>query len=153
MSKAVTYNDYMLNWSLVVITMLSMPIVAQETKPVPKDSVRVAIPGCTKGQIFTAARRTEEEPGSADVPEGTHIRMNGPKQLMAEIKGHEGTMIQITGIMKRGQFKPGGVRIGGVGISAGSPSGVGGQSPSAVGNQAFIDVEGWRPASGSCPAR
>jgi nucleoside-diphosphate-sugar epimerase len=137
----------------VAITLLSMPAFAQETKPVPKDSVRVAIPGCTKGQIFTAARRTEEEPGSADIPEGTHIRMNGPKQLMAEIKGHEGSMIQITGIMKRGQFKPGGVRIGGVGISAGSPSGVGGQSPSAVGNQAFIDVEGWRPATGSCPGR
>ena len=153
MSKAVTYNDYMLNWSLVVITMLSMPIVAQETKLVPKDSVRVAIPGCTKGQVFTAARRTEEEPGSADVPEGTHIRMNGPKTLIAEIKAHEGSMIQITGLMKRGQFKPGGVRIGGVGISAGSPSGVGGQSPSAVGSQAFIDVEGWRPANGSCPGR
>jgi hypothetical protein len=54
----------MLNWAprwveesilAVAITLLSIPIVAQETKPVPKDSVRVAIPGCTKGQIFTAA--------------------------------------------------------------------------------------------------
>ena len=137
-----------------VIAFLSAPLHAQETKPVPKDSVRVAIPGCTKGRIFTAARRTEEEPGSVDIPEGVHLRMNGPKQMMAEIKAHEGSLIQITGIMKRGQFKPGGVRLGGgVGISAGPATGVGGQAPSPVANQMFIDVEGWRPANGSCPGR
>ena len=139
--------------ALVVAIAMGAAIAAQETKPVPKDSVRVFVPGCTKGYMFTAGRRTADEPGSLTVPEGMHLRMNGPKQMIAEIKAHEGSMIQITGIMKRGQFKPGGVRIGGVGISAGSPSGVGGQSPSAVGYQAFIDVEGWRPASGSCPVR
>src|SRR5213594_2606243 len=70
------------------------PLVAQEVKPVPKDSVRVAIPGCTKGQIFTAGRRTADEPSSVDVPEGMHMRMNGPKAMIAEIKAHEGSMIQ-----------------------------------------------------------
>jgi hypothetical protein len=101
---------------------------AQETKPVPKDSVRVAIPGCTKGQIFTAGPRTVEEPGSVNVPEGTHMRMNGPKKLLSEIKGHEGSMIQIIGLMKKGQALPDGVGIGGgVRISPGSPQASGGR--------------------------
>jgi nucleoside-diphosphate-sugar epimerase len=139
---------------ILAIVIGSTPLFAQEAKKVPKDSMRVAIPGCTKGRIFTAARRTEEEPGSVNIPEGTHIRMNGPKDVMAEIKTHEGQAIQITGIMKKGQAAPGGIRLGGgVGISAGPVSGPGGQAPSAVGGQLFIDVEGWRPASGSCPAR
>jgi hypothetical protein len=139
---------------ILALVIGSTSLFAQEAKPVPKNSMRVAIPGCTKGQIFTAARRTEEEPGSVNVPEGTHIRMNGPKKLIAEIKAHEGSMIQVTGIMKRGQAAPGGIRLGGgVGISAGPVSGPGGQTPSAVGGQLFIDVEGWRVANGTCPGR
>src|SRR5262245_16422120 len=86
---------------------LSALLVAQEEKKVPKDSVRVAIPGCAKGYVFTVARRTSDEPGSADIPEGMRLRMNGSKKLMNEIKGHEGQLIQLTGLMKKGQFAPG----------------------------------------------
>jgi hypothetical protein len=127
-------------------------LVAQETKKVPKDSMRVSIPGCVKGQMFTAARRTQDEPGNADVPEGTHIRMNGPKKMMAEIKAQEGSLIQITGLMKKGQYGPG-VRLGGgITVSAGPPTG-GSGIPSPGGGQLMIDIEGWRPANGSCPSR
>ena len=138
----------------IAIAILGGPLVAQETKPVPKDSIRVSIPGCTKGQIFTAGPRTVEEPGSVDIPEGIHLRMNGPKKLMAEIKAQEGSMIQITGIMKRGQYGPEGVGIGGgVRISPGSAPAAGGTAPYAMPRQNFIDVEGWRPAVGFCPKR
>src|ERR1700722_10144972 len=97
----------------VVVAILSGPLVAQETKPVPKDSARAFIPGCTKGFIFTAGHRTEDQAGSAEIPEGMHLRMNGPKKVMAEIKAHEGTMIELTGLVKKGQYKPGGLGIGG----------------------------------------
>jgi len=33
----------------------SAALHAQEAKPVPKDSVRVLVRGCTKGYVFTAA--------------------------------------------------------------------------------------------------
>jgi len=33
-------------------------LAAQEQKPVPKDSVRVFVPGCSKGYVFTAGRRS-----------------------------------------------------------------------------------------------
>jgi hypothetical protein len=82
--------------AVAVAAALSAPAGAQETKPVPKDSMRVTVPGCTKGSVFTAAAKTEDQLGRADIPEGARLRMNAPKKLMAEIKAHEGQMIQIT---------------------------------------------------------
>jgi hypothetical protein len=129
-------------------------LVAQENRPVPKDSVRVFVPGCSKDHMFTVGPRTEDSPGRSDIPQGMHLRMNGPKALMAEIKGHEGSMIEIAGLMKKGQYGPDGVGIGGgVRISPG-PSPVGGslaREPNF--SQVMIDVEGWRPVVGRCPSR
>jgi hypothetical protein len=139
---------------IAVVAVLSGRVVAQEQKPVPKDSVRVSIPGCTKGYIFTAGRRTQDEPGSVNVPEGMHFRMNGPKKMMAEIKAHEGSMIEVTGVTKRGQYKPDGVDIGGGVRVAPGPGFTGGSRPgNPVASQISIDVEGWRPVIGSCPSR
>jgi len=126
---------------------LSAIASAQETKPVPKDSVRVALPGCTKGYVFTAGPRTVDEPGSFSIREGTHLRMNGPKKLMTEIKAHEGSMIEITGLMKKSQYSPG-VTIGGIRIAPG-PAGPGGMAD-PVATQMQIDVEGWRAIAGEC---
>lgn len=133
---------------------LAAGLGAQETKPVPKDSTRVMVPGCTKGMIFTAGRRTEDRPGSADIPEGMHLRMSGPKKMLAEIKAHEGSMVEITGLVKKGQLDPSGVGIGrGVRITPPpSPTGSGMGIGAGV-NQVVIDVEGWRPVAGDCPSR
>jgi len=137
----------------IAIVALSGPLIAQEEKPVPKNSVRVSIPGCTKGQIFTAGRRTADQPGSVDIPEGMHLRMNGPKKMMGEIKAREGSMIEITGLMRKGQYGPAGVGIGGgVRISPGSPP-TAGMTSSANVSQIMIDVEGWRPTLGECASR
>ena len=138
----------------VVIAVFTGPLMAQEKKPVPKNSVRVSIPGCTKGYVFTAGRRTADQPGSVDIPEGMHLRMNGPKDVMTEIKAHEGSMIEITGLMKKGQYNPGGVGIGrGVRITPGSEPAGGSQPGNPIASQVQIDVEGWRPALGNCPSR
>jgi hypothetical protein len=138
----------------LTIAVLSGPLVAQEQKPVPKDSVRVSIPGCTNGYIFTAGPRTPDEPGSVDIPEGMHLRMNAPKKMMAEIKAHEGSMIEIAGLMKRGRYKPDGVGIGhGVRITPGPAPTDGGRPPTPIANQILIDVEGWRLVAGHYPSR
>jgi hypothetical protein len=138
---------------IAAVAVLNGRLVAQEQKPVPKDSVRVSIPGCTKGYIFTAGRDTQDEPGSVDVPEGMHFRMNGPKKMMAEMKAQEGSMIVITGITKKGQYKPDGVGIGGVRIAPGPGSTGNVLRGSPIANQIGIDVEGWRRVAGSCPTR
>jgi len=134
----------------VAVAALSVPLVAQqEQKPVPKGSVRVAIAGCTKDYVFTAGRRTEDEPGSVNIPEGMHIRMNAPKKLIAELRAHQGSKVVITGTMKEGQFRPDGVGIGG-GVRVGPSPSPGGGFGSPFAGQIMIDVEGWRPAVGDC---
>ena len=134
--------------AIAIAAALTAAIAGQEKKPVPKDSVRVAVPGCTKGYIFTAGPRTLEEPGNFEIREGMHLRMNGPKKLLNEIKAHEGSMIELTGLMKKGQFNEGVNIGGGIRISPG-PSGVGGGMSPAT-NQIQIDVEGWRQIEGAC---
>jgi hypothetical protein len=139
---------------IAVAVAVSGPLAAQETKPVPKDSVRVFVPGCTKGYIFTAGRRTEDEPGSLSIPEGMHLRMNVPKKMMAEIKAHEGSRIEISGLMKKGQYGPEGVGIGGgVRIAPGPSPTSGSLANNPNVSQILIDVESWRPIEGSCPSR
>jgi hypothetical protein len=138
----------------VAVAVFRGPLGAQENTPVPRDSVRVFVPGCTRGYIFTAGRRTQDEPGSLQIPEGMHMRMNGPKKMMAEIKAHEGSMIEITGLMKKGQPQPDGIGVGGgVRISPGTAPVAGGFPGSPGVNQVLIDVESWRPVVGDCPAR
>ena len=137
----------------VAIAVLSASLGAQESKPVPKDSVRVSIPGCTKGYVFTAGLRTADQPGSVDIPEGTHLRMNGPKKVMAQIKAHEGSRIEITGVMKKGELAPRGIGLGGgVRIAPGPAPASGGMPPTSSG-QIYIDIEGWRQIAGGCPSR
>jgi hypothetical protein len=43
--------------ALTIAAITGGMLAAQESKPVPKDSVRVFVPGCSKGRIFTAAAR------------------------------------------------------------------------------------------------
>ena len=80
-----------------------------------------------------------------------HLTHNGPA-IMKEIKAHEGSMIEITGLMKKGQYKPDGVGIGGgVRIAPAPGPSSGGMAPAPYVEQIFIDVEGWRPVVGDCP--
>ena len=119
-------------------------------KPVPKDSARVSVAGCSKGYMFTAGPRAEDQSGNG-VPEGMHLRMNGPKKLMTAIKAHEGSRVEITGLIRKGQFPQegmplgGGVRIG-PGPGGGVSAGIGGAPMPTM-----IDVEGWRQLTGDCP--
>jgi len=50
--------------SALAVVLVSRSLVAQEVKPVPKDSVRVYVAGCTKGMVFTAGPRMEDPPTS-----------------------------------------------------------------------------------------
>jgi hypothetical protein len=136
--------------SAVAIALVTASLAAQETKPVPKNSVRVTVPGCTKGYVLTVAPRTVEAPGSADVPPGMHLRLNAPKKVMADIKAHEGTLIQVTGLIKKGQYGPSGINVGGVRIAPGTNPQSGTLSMGSPANLVMMDVEGWQQAAGEC---
>ena len=150
-----TRNTVVIAVAVAVLGASLATVTAQEKekKKVPKDSVRVTVPGCVKGYVFTAVPRTEDQPGSGEVPPGMHLRMNGPKKMMEEIKAHEGQVIEITGLMKKGQYTQGVAIGGGVRVMPGqSPASGGGMGPAPTTPQNFIDVEGWRLATGNCPS-
>ena len=143
---------------LLLVCCLAHPISGQDLKPVPKDSARVSVPGCSIDYVFTAFRATEDTPGGAAVPEGTRLRMSGKKALIAEIKAHQGSRVEITGLIKKGQSLGGGVSVGGARVSgggrpvAGGSGGFGGSVGAGV-DRIVIDIESWRPLPGNCPTR
>ncbi|HVH27254.1 MAG TPA: hypothetical protein VM818_10855, partial [Vicinamibacterales bacterium] len=51
----------------IAVSSIAAPAAQETTKPVPKDSVRVYVAGCTKGMVFTAGPRTEDPPSSAEI--------------------------------------------------------------------------------------
>jgi hypothetical protein len=129
---------------------------AQE-REVPKDSLRLSIPGCAKDRRFIVAERPGHEPVRSDIRSGRRFRLNGKKDLLNEIKKQDGTMIEVTGLVRkmdleeRGLSMAGGrVRLGGAlprarmgGTDVGQDSGS---------TEVVLDVEAWRPLPEACPS-
>ena len=140
---------------LLVIPMLAVPLAAQEERPVPKDSARVSIPGCSKGSAFVVTETPEGERTSVEIKSGRRFRLTGKKELLNEIKAREGYMIEVTGIVRKNDLQgPGGISLGGgrVRIGGGPPVSNGGsptQAPPSA--NAILDVEGFRPLGEPCP--
>ena len=119
----------------------------------PKDSVRLALAGCTKGYVFTVGARMGDIVNGINIPPGTHLRMNGSKKLIREIDAYKDSMVALTGLMKKGQFDQTGIGIGPLRLAPAQAGTVGsGGGPSLVGEPPEIDVEGWAPATGQCPS-
>src|SRR5688572_16959357 len=140
----------------VLLLSIAVSLGAQEERPVPKDSVRVSIPGCSKGSAFVVTESPEGERTSIEIKTGRRFRLTGKKELLNEIKAREGYMIAVTGIVRRNDLEgPGGVSLGGgrVRIGGGAPvSGSGGDANRAPQSMnAVIDVEGFRPLGEPCP--
>ncbi|MCA1586580.1 MAG: hypothetical protein LC791_18020 [Acidobacteria bacterium] len=129
---------------------------AQE-REVPKDSLRISIPGCARGRTFIVAPQAEHEPSRADVQPGRRFRLSGQKKLLDEIKAREGTPVEVTGLVRSSQLSaPQGINIGGgIRVGGGVP-----RDPMTADprrdpgyNEVVLDLESWRTLPGSCPAR
>ena len=142
---------------LVVLALASGHGLDAQERDTPKDSERIAIPGCARGRSFIVAERSEHEPVRSDVQPGRRFRLSGPKKMLEEIKRQE-TMLEVTGLVRKSQLAgPGGVAIAGGRIR------IGGATPrdpiyadprrDPGYNETVIDVESWRPLRDSCPAR
>ncbi len=140
----------------VLLLSIGVSLAAQEEKPVPKDSVRVSIPGCSSGSAFVVTESPEGERTSVEIKTGRRFRLTGKRDLLNEIKAREGYMIEVTGIVRRNDLQgPGGVTLGGgrVRIGGGQPvAGAGsGANRAPESMNAILDVEGFRPLGASCP--
>jgi hypothetical protein len=126
---------------------------AQE-RPVPPDSERLSLPGCSKNRTFIVAEGPEHEPKQVTIAPGRRFRLEGPKEILEDIKRRDGRMIEVTGLIRKAAISPGSVAVAGgrIRISGGVPR-QGNFDPArdSAYNQDIIDVSGWRLIDGgSC---
>ena len=138
--------------AIVLLAASSSRPLAQE-RPVPKDSTRLSISGCANGRVFTVGRDPEHE-SSFVIALGTKVRLEGDKKVLAEIKKHEGSMVEVTGLMKQSDVVQPGVGLAGgkVRITPVMPNGrTAGRDPGPP--PPVLDVESYRLLNTSCPKR
>ncbi len=129
---------------------------AQESKPIPKDSVLIDAPGCLKGRVFTGTPRPEAE-GTMRGPDvtGRHFRVAGPRDVMDLVKKFNGQLVQLVGLVRRADMDDRGVELGGG--RRGRVTIGGGMDPSrmtpnaAPTNVPTMDVTAVRVLSERCP--
>jgi hypothetical protein len=143
---------------LALLAVVVAASVAAQERPVPKDSVRLSIPGCVEGRTFIVMRRDRPEPVDVEVQPGRRFRMNGKKDMLKDMQTQKATMIEVTGLVRRSQVTERGVSVAGGRVRIGggqpqAPMGGGGVGQSAYYNEAILDVESWRSLPDSCPAR
>jgi len=121
---------------------------------VPKDSTRLSISGCAHGRVFTVGRDPDHETGF-EMELGRKIRLEGDKKVLAEVKKHEGSMVEVTGLMKQSDVVQPGVGLAGgrVRVTPVMPS-PNGRTPVDPGPPpTILDVESYRLLNASCPNR
>jgi hypothetical protein len=139
--------------AMVVAATLTVGAAAQETKDVPSDSALVSLNGCAKDRNFIVGERREDQPGTLEIAPGRRFRMEGPKKLMNDIKAHQRTAMQVTGLIRKNDVAPQGVAVAGgrvrIGGAAMPQDPVASASMTAY-NQAIIDVRSWKALTGEC---
>jgi hypothetical protein len=132
-------------------------IAAQEQAKVPKDSARIAIPGCARDRVFIVAEPPDHEPVGTRLEPGRRFRLAGKKEILDAIRIREGMMIELTGLVRKSDLDgPGGVRLFGGRVR------IGGAQPQAPlsdvqRNSAYaevvLDVESFRMLTEPCSSR
>lgn len=141
-----------------LLAIVSSGLLAAQEREIPKDSELVTIQGCARGRSFTVGERREDQPGTLAIAEGRRFRLNGPKKLLDEIRAHQRTTVEVTGLVRKSDLAPpqgiavlgGRLRIGGARVPQ-DPVTNPQRNPSYT--QTTIDVRSWRTLSGDCPAR
>jgi hypothetical protein len=125
---------------------------AQE-RPIPSDSERISIVGCAKDRTFIVRTPEGREVTSTEIQPGRRFRLSGPRRLLDDIKRREGSMVELTGLVRKSDVAgPGGLTILGGRVR------IGGATPrdavrDPMYNQVVIDVEGFQRLPDACPTR
>lgn len=132
---------------------LTMLLAGGQERPVPSDSVRVTIPGCAKDRLFVVEQPEGREVSASGIGPGRRFRLAGPRNVLDDIKKREGSMVEVTGLVRKMDMNGGGgwrvlggrVRIGGT-----TP-----RDPvrDPMYNQVVIDVEGFQLLPDGCSER
>jgi len=144
---------------LAVVLPAAVPAQGQqnpETKKIPEDSVEIATTGCLKGRVFTATQPREDFMRRGPNVTGRSFRLNGPKPVMEVVKTHDGSLVEIIGLVRKNDLRDSGVgtRIGNTKVVIGAPrSGDPMQSARAPVPEgiAVMDASSINPLDDRCP--
>jgi len=140
---------------IATVVMVAGGVALAQEKPVPRDSSRLTVAGCAYDRLFIVDVSPEHELPRTELKPGRRLRLSGPKKLLEEIKARKGSVVELTGLMRKSDLIEQGVGLAGgaVRIMPGrSPIGATG-GPDSTMTQAVIDVESWRLLNAPCPDR
>jgi hypothetical protein len=131
-----------------------LPAAAQE-KPVPSDSSRITISGCARNSVFTVRWRDDHEPTTGEIAEGRRFRLTGRKDVLNEVKKREGSMVEITGLVRKNAVgPPQGISVGGIRIGIGAPQQpISDPARNPDMYQPIFDLEAYRMLPDACPGK
>ena len=140
-------------WVSVMLLLGVAHLAAAQERPVPSDSTRVSIAGCASGRAFIVDEPAGREITATGIQPGRRFRLSGPRSMLDDIRLREGTMVEITGLVRKSDLAgPGGVTILGGRVR------IGGTAPrnnvrDPMYNQTVIDVEGFQLLPDNCRTR
>jgi len=139
----------------IVLLVLLAPVVQAQERPVPSDSTRLTLSGCARGNLFTVRWRADHETTAPGIAEGRRFRLTGNREVIAEVRKREGSMVELVGLVRKNAVAPPqGVSVGGIRIGIGSPQqpiSDPARNPDLY--QPIFDVESYQLLPEACPSR
>jgi hypothetical protein len=129
---------------------LSVAQVDSQERRVPDDSVELTVIGCLKGQVLTTVTPRDVDVQRGPVVGERRFRLNGKRDVMAEVRRRSRQLVEIVGIVKRSALDDRGVKAGGVSIAGGSPVAGSGRIPVGIDDVPVMDVTSVRLHATSC---
>ena len=139
--------------ALLVAFAVAAPQDKQEERPkVPKDSVELVVSGCLKGRVLAVSDVRQEDVQAGVVVRARSFRLAGKKDIMKDVKSHDGHLVDVTGLVRKSALIEPGVKVGkGIRIGGGQPvAGSGSRSPVPSEYIPVLDVETVRLRASSC---
>src|SRR3954467_4826069 len=138
---------------LVSLTIAAPQETTKQEKPkVPKDSIELVVSGCLKGRVLAVSDVRQEDTQSGPIVKSKSFRVAGKKDVMKDVKEHDGHLVDVTGIVKKSSLIEPGVRVGKNVTIGGGPPVAGSGSATPIPNEYIpvLDAESVRLRAKSC---
>jgi hypothetical protein len=137
---------------LPILAALAAPPSIQDTrqdKPsIPKDSIELTVIGCLNGRVLSTVANRQTDVESSPFVGARTFRLAGKRDVMDEVKKHDGHLVEVVGLVKRSALDDKGVKVGPARISPAPSSS--GRMPSPADNVDVMDATAVRLRSTSC---
>jgi hypothetical protein len=139
---------------LSLVAALAVPQATQDSKQerprVPEDSIELMVIGCLKGRVLKTVSNRQRDVEVGPFVGERSFRLAGKREVMDDVKKHNGHLVEVVGIVKRSALDDKGVKVGAATIRPGTPSA--GRMPSPAENVDVMDATSVRLRSTSCGA-